>query len=89
MNDCQDRFGSSWTFKKAYELIVGRPLPAGEDHTSQTAMTVLHAVVIQLHTIEESTTEILRSIEGFEIVVHWTFPAESFCDFVTGEFVVT
>ena len=34
-------------------------------------MTVLHAAVIQLPTIEESTTEILRAIEGFESVVHF------------------
>jgi hypothetical protein len=34
-------------------------------------MEALHFAVRKLPTIEESTTEILRSIEGFEIVVHW------------------
>ena len=34
-------------------------------------MSVLHAAVIQLHTIEESTTEILGAIAGFENVVHF------------------
>ena len=50
---------------------MGSPLPAGEDHTSQAAMTVLHAAVIQLPTIEESTTEILGAIAGFESGVHF------------------
>ena len=34
-------------------------------------MSVLHAAVIQLHTIEESTTEILGAIAVFENVVHF------------------
>jgi hypothetical protein len=50
---------------------VRRPLPAGEDHTSQAAMEALHFAVRKLPTIGESTTEILRAIEGFESVVHW------------------
>ena len=34
-------------------------------------MEALHDAVRKLDTIEESTTEILRAIEGFESVVHW------------------
>jgi hypothetical protein len=34
-------------------------------------MEALHFAVRKLPTIGESTTEILRAIEGFESVVHW------------------
>jgi hypothetical protein len=66
LDDCRSRFGSPWVFDRAYTLIVGNPLPAGEDHTSAAAMGALHAAVIQLPTIKACTTEILGAIEGFE-----------------------
>ena len=54
-------------------LFVDRdkPAPAGEDYKSPAAIKRLHAEIIQLPTIEESTADILGVIQGFDFVVHF------------------